>query len=133
MTEELKMQHYDALVNITIQNIYSLSKAYNKIIIGDFDWKDKEHLFILEAALMARDIFGFPIYIDGIKNFCIVNWKIRKTHKPIKLLRKHEKDGMFSTIGILQFQRKDGINNIHPDFTFAEIYEAYYEEKGDKK
>lgn len=133
MTEELKMQHYDALVNITIQNIYTLSKPYNKIIIGDFDWKDKEHLFILEAALMARDIFGFPIYIDGIKNFCIVNWKIRKTHKPIKLLRKHDKDGRFSTIGILQFQRKDGINNIHPDFTFAEIYETYYEKKGDKK
>lgn len=133
MTEELKMQHYDALVNITIQNIYTLSKAHNKIIIGDFDWKDKEHLFILEAAFMARDIFGFPIYIDGIKNFCIVNWKIRKTHKPIKLLGKHGRDGMFSTIGILQFQRKDGINNIHSDFTFAEIYETYYEKKGDKK
>lgn len=133
MTEELKMQHYDALVNITIQNIYSISKIHNKIIIMDFDWRDKEHLFILEAALMARDIFGFPIYIDGTCNFFVVNWKIRKTHKPVKLLKRYEESGVINTPEILQFQRKDGINNIHPDFTFAEIYEAYYEKKGDNK
>jgi hypothetical protein len=69
----------------------------------DFDWRDKEHLFILEAALMARDIFGFPIYIDGVRNFFIVNWKIRKTHKSVKLLKRYEESGVINTPEILQF------------------------------
>ena len=69
----------------------------------DFDWRDKEHLFILEAALMVRDIFGFPIYMDGACNFFITNWRIRKTHKPIKLLKKYEEEGIINVPEILQF------------------------------
>lgn len=132
MTEQEKIQHYDALINITIQNIYTISKSNNKIIVLGFDPCDEEHLFFIEVALMASDLFGMPVYIGGLKNFLKLNWQIRKTHKPVKLLTNKITGNPIEVPKILEFERPDGINNIHPNFTFAEIYTAFYKKRGNK-
>ena len=59
-TEEL-FDEYDKIINITMVNLYTLSKDQKKIVVSDFDRKSKDHLFILRVALLAKDIYNFPL------------------------------------------------------------------------
>ena len=55
------LDNYDEIINITMVNIYTLTKEKGTIIISDFDRKNKDHLFVIRVALMAKDVYGFPL------------------------------------------------------------------------
>lgn len=129
-------REYDGLVGLTMLNLYSIAKEKKIIHLYHFDRKNKEHLFILRVALMARDIYGFPIEIEGSwwDIFCI-NHKVKRGFKKIKRY-KHvngvEGEWLYAKGGVcvpelLNLMRTDGIQRLGEGFTFAEIYNQYYE------
>lgn len=120
-------REYDGLVNLTLINLYSMSKELGVIRLFDFDPKNKEHLFVLRVAIIARDIYQFPIEVgvnwwNGVK----LNRKVSRIFDKVGRIGPNECRGIW--VGkMLDFMRPDGINHIGEDFSFADIYEAYYE------
>lgn len=129
--ETINMQdifrEYDGLVGLTMLNIYSLSKDIGTIRLINFDRKNKEHLYMLRVALIARDIYQMPIEIEGSwwDIFCI-NWKIRKGFDKVKRANWAAVRGILVP-EVLDFMRPDGIQRLGENFTFADIYKQYYE------
>lgn len=127
MTEQEKLQHYDALINVTLTNIFTLSKRHRKIVLRNFNRKNKEHLFVFRVALMAREMFDLPLYLEDCTiDWIILNWRIRKKEKFVWLTTEYEGYAV-DVPALLDFERKDGISNLGQDFTFGDIYDAYYE------
>lgn len=121
------MREYDGLVGLTLLNLYSMSRELSVIRLFGFNPKNKEHIYILRIALMARDIYHFPIEVElsGWKLFKL-NWKLRKGFGRIHKIRRGEYCGIWVD-KMLDFMRPDGIQRLGEDFSFADIYEAYYE------
>ena len=95
-----------------------------------FNSKDKEHMCILRIALIARDLFQFPIEVDASWwDVVCLNWKLRKNFDKVKRFKvKLGKDALkginvpmlidkFHVIGRQYFGGAD----------FKDVYEAYYE------
>lgn len=124
-------REYDGLVGLTMLNIYSKSKDDKVIRLINFDGKNKEHLFILRVALLARDIYQMPLEIEGSwwNIFCL-NWKLRKGFQKVNRY-KHTFGvyhfGVICVPELLALMRPDGTARLGEDFSFADIYEAYYE------
>lgn len=129
-------REYDGLVGLTLLNIWSLSKEKGIIRLCDFDRKNKEHLYLLRIALTARDLYHFPVEVEGTSwdIFCINN-KIKKGFEKIKRYKPAlgvgeewlYAKGSISTPWLLDFMRPDGIRRLGEDFTFEKIYNQYYE------
>ena len=129
-------REYDGLVGLTMLNLFSISKENKIIRLYHFDRKNREHLYILRVALMARDIYGFPLEVEGSwwDIFCL-NWKIRKGFDKIKRYKPVAGEGeewLYPKGGtcvpeLLDLMRPDGISRIGENFTFANIYNQYYE------
>ena len=76
-----KFDRYDEIINITMVNLYSLSKARNEIVLTNIDRKNKNHLYLLRIALIAKDAFNFPLKIKtGFWNWLCLNWRMRITN-----------------------------------------------------
>lgn len=130
------MREYDGLVGLTLLNLYNISKEQKVIRLYHFDRKDKEHLFILRVALIARDIYQFPVEVEGswFDIFCL-NQKIKRGFKKVKkatYFTNENGESMYIKGGVpvpelLDLMRPDGIEFCGEDFTFADIYETYYE------
>ena len=135
-TEDFICREYDGLVGLTLLNIWSISKEKQAIRLYHFDKKNKEHLFILRIALLARDLYDFSLEVEGSRwdIFCL-NWKVRKGFKSVKrykhTLGKNEKrlytKGDICVPELLNLMRKDGIMRLGEGFTFVDIYQRYYE------
>lgn len=124
-------REYDGLVGLTMLNIYQMSKDDKVIRLVGFDRKNKEHLFILRVALLARDIYQMPLEIEGSwwNIFCL-NWKLRKGFRKVNRYKSPFGIYHFSVIFVpelLALMRPDGTARLGEDFSFADIYEAYYE------
>ena len=126
-------REYDKLVGITLLTLCNLSVGSQTIRLYRFNRKDKEHMYILRVALIARDLYDFPIEIDASwwDIFCL-NWKLRKGFNKVKKYRL--KEGVNDSNGVnvpimLDTMRGDAVECCGEDFTFANIYEAYYERK----
>lgn len=130
------MREYDGLIGLTLLNIYRISEKTKTIRLYHFDRKNKEHLFILRVALIARDIYQFPVEVEGswFDIFCL-NQKIKKGFKKVKraaYFTDENGESMYIKGGIpvpelLDLMRPDGVKFCGENFTFADIYETYYE------
>jgi hypothetical protein len=117
-------------------NLFSISKENKIIRLHHFNRKNREHLYILRVALMARDVYGFSLEVEGSwwDIFCL-NWKIRKGFSKIKRYKPIAGEGeewLYTKGGtcvpeLLDLMRPDGIRRIGENFTFANIYNQYYE------
>lgn len=130
-TETLKdeLYHkYDTVVSMTLTKIYQFSKDTGVIRLFYFDRKNKEHLFFLRIALMARDIFNFPLVLQGtswLNLFCI-NGKLKKGFE--KVVNKYPGENWGIAIPqMLDIIKREGRNNNIEDINFEDIYNAYYE------
>lgn len=130
------MREYDGLIGLTLLNLWSISKEKRVIRLYHFDRKNKEHMFVLRVALMARDIYQYPIEVEGSWwSIACLNWKIRKGFKKVqRATYSVDENGktMYCKGGIpvpelLDFMRPDGIRRCGESFTFSDIYETYYE------
>jgi hypothetical protein len=129
MEQSQKFREYDGLIGLTLHNLVSLSYETQKIRLLGFDRKNKEHLFVLRVAYFARDLYHYPIEIDSSwwNTFCL-NWKHRKGFNRVKRIDDGNY-GVPTVDEILNKMRVDGIQRIGENFSFADIYEEYYEGK----
>lgn len=129
-------REYDGLIGLTMLNLFSISKEKKIIRLYHFDRKNREHLYILRVALIARDIYGFPVEVEGSwwDIFCL-NWKIRKGFDKIKRYKPITGEGeewLYTKGGtcvpeLLELMRPDGIQRLGENFSFTNIYNQYYE------
>ena len=121
-------QEYDGLINLTLTNLYTIGKKDKIIYLYDFNRKNKEHLYILQVAMLARDIFGFELRLGcSWINMFIINMKIRKHFKKIKRIRYSDEYKGVKVQDILELMRPDAIARLGNYFTFSDIYTQYYE------
>lgn len=134
--DQQTIREYDGLIGLTMLNLFSISKERKAIRLYHFDKKNKEHLYILRVALMARDIYNFPIEVEGSWwNIFYLNWKIKKGFDKVKRYKpiiNDTKEELYAKGGIpvpelLELMRPDGIKRLGENFTFADIYHQYYE------
>lgn len=124
MNEEL-LNKYDEVMGILMVNIYTLSKESDKIILTNLNRKDKEHLLVLRAALMAKDIYNRPLYLNtNLWNWFVLNWRMRKLTRRVP--RTDETNNVIEVPKILEFMRQPLIEYLGEDFNFTKVYDAFY-------
>lgn len=123
-TDEL-FDKYDEIINITMSNIYTLCKDDGEIIISNLDRKNKDHLFILRVALLAKDIFNFPLKIQtSWWNWLILNWKMRRISRRVP--REKKKKPTVNTSELIEFMYPPIKEYMGEDFRFEHIYNQFY-------
>lgn len=135
MEEEIKMvnaqelfDNYDEIINITMVNIYTLTKEKGTIIISDFNRKNRDHLFVIRVALMAKDVYGFPLKMRcGFWDWIILNWKMRKLSRFIP--RDNVSLPVVNITKLLEFMYPPIKEYMGENFKFEHIYNQFY--KGD--
>lgn len=125
--EEL-FNRYDEIINITMVNLYTLCKEDRTIVISNFNRKNKDHLFVLRVALMAKDIYNFPLELKcDFWNWLILNWKMRKLSRRIP--RHTKQSNSVNVSQLLEFMYPPVREYMGEDFKFEHIYKQFY--KGD--
>ena len=121
---DTKLREYDGLVGLTFNNLCAASNN-KEIVLLNFNRKNLEHLYLLRVALLVRDVTGYEVKVNcSWWNFLMLNHKIRKGFKKIE--RSKERNGI-DTDWMLDLMRRDGQQRIDKNFTFADIYNQYYE------
>lgn len=124
MTDEFYKQQ-DKIVEITLTNIYSLSKEKGKIVLTNFNPKDENHLFFFHVAMIVRDMFQYPIEVDlGFFKTLLLNWKLRKHYVKVARYRGVEKG--IDVEEVLSFMRPTMNEMLGAGHTYADIYNDYY-------
>lgn len=125
--EEL-FDKYDEIINITMVNLYTLTKDKGEIIVSDFDRRNRDHLFVIRVALMAKDIYGFPLKMScGFWDWIALNWKMRKLSRFIP--RDNRTLPVVNVKKLLEFMHPPIKEYMGENFEFKHIYNQFY--KGD--
>lgn len=120
---------YDAIINITLVNFYSLGKDKRELILSGIDRKNKDHLYILRTALLAKDVHNFPLKLKaGFWNWLVLNWRLRKLSRHIPREKNFDAESIDAQ-ALIDFMYCGLKETMGEDFKFADIYNAFY--KGD--
>ena len=134
MTEptEKDYRNYDGMVATALETIWELSSEDEVIRLYRFDRKDKEHMCILRIALMARDLYQYPVEVDASwwEVLCL-NHQLRKNFDKVKRFRLKVGENDNKSVNVpMMIDGFRAIANEHFGcVNFKEIYEAYYERK----
>lgn len=131
-SEEEIYRHYDTVIATVLENLYELSMKEKVIRLYRLDRKNLEHMCILRIALIARDLFEFPIEVDASWwDVICLNWQLRKNFNKVKWYKLKMDGNDPKGINVLMLIDKfhDIIKNLFGDFDFVDIYKAYYERK----
>ena len=131
-SEEENYRHYDTVIATVLENLYSFSSKEEVIRLYRFDRKNLEHMCILRIALIARDLFDFPVEVEASWwDVVCLNWQLRKDFYKVKRykLKMTEDDPKGVNVLMLIDKFHDIIKNLFGDFDFVDIYKAYYERK----
>lgn len=121
---------YDAVVNLCLVNFYTLSNEKKEIVLTNIDRKNKEHLFILRVALIAKDVLNSSLYFQtGFWNWLVLNWKLRKLSCRIPRIKNYK--NTINVQELLDFMRpgiEEFIQETAPEseFNFGDIYDEFY-------
>lgn len=123
-TQEL-FNKYDEIINITMVNLYTLCKDTKTIVISGIDKKNKDHLFMLRVALLAKDIYNFPLKMRiGLWDWIVLNWRMRKLSRRIP--RELESGPGVNVPELLEFMYPPIKSYMGEDFKFEHIYNQFY-------
>ena len=129
-SEEEAYRNYDAMIATVLENIYEMSD--DTIRLYRFNRNNKDHMCVLRIALIARDLFQYPIEVDASwwDVFCL-NWKLRKNFDKVKRFKsKHGKDAPKGINVLMLVDKFHTISStVFGGVEFKDIYEAYYERK----
>ena len=129
-SEEEAYRNYDSMIATALENIYEMSDG--TIRLYRFDRNNKDHMCVLRIALIARDLFQYPIEVDASwwNVFCL-NRKLRKNFDKVKRFRpKRGKDAPKGINVLMLVDKFHTISNtVFGGVEFKDIYEAYYERK----
>lgn len=93
--KKLSAEYYDAIIHITVVNLYTLSKEKNKIILKNFNRKDLSHKCILRIARIMN-VLGekTEIILPPFKYWLYKNILCRSEFGDNWLLRSKEEEGI---------------------------------------
>ena len=127
-----KLRKYDEICGAAFVNLFTLAKDSNPIVLCNFDPANKEHLFVLGVAKGLAGTLGKKIGLD-VNRFQL--WKLnRGVDKDCRMVRIQEQDAELpiDPDELLSFMRPKAVEACGEDFTFADIYNAYYNRKRGK-
>ena len=133
-SEEEMYRAYDEVIALALMDIVENSKEDTVIRLYRFNRKNYDHLCVLRIALIARDLYHFPIEVDASwwDVFCL-NWQLRKNFDKVKRykLKMSKNDSRGINVLMLLDKYRSIITEMTfgQDFSFADIYKAYYERK----
>ena len=129
-SEEEKYRYYDEIISMVISELYQHSEEEGVIRLYRFNRKNLEHMCILQIALIARDLFHFPIEVDASwRDVFNLNWQLRKNYDKVKRykLKMNKNDGK-GVNTLMLIDKYHSIIKTGPElFNFIDIYKAYYE------
>ena len=129
-SEEETYRNYDSMIATVLENIYGMSDG--TIRLYRFDRNNKDQMCVLRIALIARDLFQYPIEVDASwwDVFCL-NRKLRKNFDKVKRFKpKHSKDAPKGINVLMLVDKFHTISStVFGGVEFKDIYEAYYERK----
>ena len=121
---------YDEIINVIMVNLYSLSKEKGKIILSDLDKRNRDHLLILRVALIAKDVYNFPLFLNvNWWDSFVLNWRMRKLSR--KVPRIKETEGCVNVTTLLEFMYPPIRQYMGENFEFAHIYNSFYRKELD--
>ena len=126
------LRKYDEICGAAFVNLFTLSKDSDIIAFRRFNPKNKEHLFVLGVAKGLAGSLGKKVALD-VNKFQL--WKLnRGIHKDCRLILVDEKKAIYSINpeDLLAFMRPKAVEACGEDFTFADIYNQYYNRKKGK-
>lgn len=126
------LRKYDEICGATFVNLFTLSKDSDIITFRGFNPKNKEHLFVLGVAKGLAGSLGKKVALD-VNKFQL--WKLnRGIDKDCKFISINKKGVIYSIDpeGLLAFMRPKAVEACGKDFTFADIYNEYYNRKKGK-
>ena len=129
-SEEEIYREYDEIISLVLSEIYQRSEEEGVIRLYRFNHDNLEHMCILRIALIARDLFHFPIEVDASWwDVLRLNWQLRKNFDKVKRykLKMNANDGKGVNVLMLIDKYKAIIETTGRDFSFVDIYNAYYE------
>lgn len=127
-----KLRKYDEICGAAFVNLFTLSKDSNTIAFRGFNPKSEEHLFILGVAKGLAGSLGKKVALD-VNKFQL--WKLnRGIDKDCRLISVDGKEAIYSIYPeeLLAFMRPKAVEACGEDFTFADIYNEYYNRKKGK-
>lgn len=121
--------NYDAVCYAAFLNVKTLSEDAEYIAFKNFDPKNKEHLFVLSVTTACWSILGERnIALDtNMLTRMRFGWKYRKLCKIKKTTGKEEK--IIDIEELLEFMRGPACQVCGLNFSFADIYDEYYNER----
>jgi hypothetical protein len=131
-TSPEKLRVYDEICGAAFVNLFTLAKDSNPIVLCNFDPANEEHLFVLGVAKGLAGTLGKKIGLD-VNRFQL--WKLnRGIDKECRMVRVKEQDAELpiDPDELLSFMRPKAVEACGNDFTFADIYNQYYNRKKGK-
>jgi hypothetical protein len=127
--EDLRLK-YDALCYATMVNVRSLSADNpDRIVFRNFNSKNKEHLFVLALTMACWHILGEKQVAVDCNTFARRRLT-KKYHELCEIDKAREDDLVFINVPeMLEFMREHAENLCGKNFTFGDIYDAYYNER----
>lgn len=128
MENDLQVK-YDSLCYTTFINVRHLTKDATRIALKNVDWSNKEHKFVLHIINACHGLLDNkevamelgPLTRSTIAHECGGLGKIRKINKV---------DTIFVDVpDLLEFMRGAACKLCGVEFTFGNIYDAYYSGK----
>lgn len=117
---------YDSLCYATMLNLRTLTSGADRIVLRNFDAKNKEHLFVVAVAMACWGILGErPIAADcGF----FARWKLSRRYKDVsKIYSAKKEEAIFVDVEeLLDYMRGTACELCGDDFRFGDIYDAYY-------
>ena len=120
---------YDSLCYATFMNIQHLTKGASRMVFRNVDWNNPEHKFVIHIANACYSILGDrqvaidlgPLTRGAIRRACPSFGRIGKPR---------EDEQIFVNVPeMLDFMRESAVAICGNDFTFGDIYDAYYSGK----
>lgn len=127
-----KLRKYDEICGAAFVNLFTLSKDSDTIAFRGFNPKNKEHLFVLGVAKGLAGSLGKKVALD-VSKFQL--WKLnRGIDKDCRLILVDGKEAIYSIEPeeLLAFMRPKAVEACGENFTFADIYNQYYNRKKGK-
>jgi hypothetical protein len=127
-----KLRVYDEICGAAFVNLFTLAKDSDPIVLCNFDPANEEHLFVLGVAKGLAGTLGKKIGLD-VNRFQL--WKLnRGIDKECRMVRVKEQDAELpiDPDELLSFMRPKAVEACGNDFTFADIYNQYYNRKKGK-
>lgn len=121
--------NYDALCYATMINVKTKSAGADRIVFRNFHYGNKEHQFVLAVTMACWNILGErEVAIDdNMFSRAMLNKRYKRTCK-IGKARKDE-DKYIDIEELLEFMRGPACQVCGDQFTFGDIYDAYYDRK----